>query len=287
MQVGYHVSRKEVKDAPSAIKLACESIKTYGFAPSLQIFATGPQSSRILFDDTILANIKTVIDEHNALLFIHGAYIDTPWSKSNKACDNIVREMKMAKTCGAKGVVVHLSKEAHGENLKWVLNYVNDKIHHTDVILYLEVNTAKSSPFTFETPEKLHALFNTVSTIQLDYQVGLCLDTAHLFSCGTPLSHISDSEPWFKKLMEGLDRNIPLMIHLNDSRSTLGSGKDQHQQLCLGAIWDKLDDDCGLKSVLEWTQAYDVPIILERDENADATNDLQIIQTWHDTGNLM
>lgn len=286
MQVGYHVSRKEVKDASIAIEAACNAISTYGFKPSLQIFVTGPQSSRELFDDTKLDEIAKTVKDNNASLYIHGAYIDAPWNKSAHACHNIVKEMKMAKKCGASGVVIHLSKDAHGDNLSWVLNRINESITDDSVILFLEINTAKSSKFTFETPEKIHVLMDAVSKIKLNYKVGLCIDTAHLFSCGTSLTYISDADIWFNSLMKGI-RDTPLLLHLNDSRSTLGSGKDQHQQLCLGAIWKATDDDCGLKSVLEWTQIYDVPIILERDENGDATHDLKILQLWHDHERLM
>jgi endonuclease IV len=287
MQVGYHVSRKDIKDAPQAIELACEAIGTYGFVPSLQIFLTNNMSGVTLFSDTQLKDIKKTLNNTGASMYVHGAYVHGPWNKSEKGCKGIIREMKMAKTCGAKGVVIHLSKQAYGENLAWALNYINESITDDSVVLFLEVNTAKSSQYTFETPEKLHALFEAVNKIKLNYKVGLCLDTAHLFSCGTPLSHTTDVEPWFKKLMSKIDHDIPLLIHLNDSASTFASGKDEHEKLCQGAIWNKLDDDCGLKAVLEWTQTYNVPIILERNENGDATPDLQILQKWHDTGALV
>lgn len=286
MQVGYHVDRKEEKNAAHAIDNACKAIITYGFTPSLQIFLTNPRRGGALFDDNELASIKETINKHNASMYVHGAYIDIPWKKSPYAINNIVKEMKMSKECGALGVVIHLSKDAHGGNLAWVLDQINNHIHDDSVILFLEINTAKSSKFTFETPEKILELMSSVSKLKLNYQVGLCIDTAHLFSCGTSLTYTSEVNIWFNTLMKSIG-DIPLLLHLNDSASTLGSGKDRHEKLCQGTIWNATDDDCGLKTVLEWTQLYNVPIILERDSNGDATDDLQILQLWQDHGSLV
>jgi len=67
-------------------------------------------------------------------------------------------------------------------------------------------------------------------------RVGLCLDTAHLWGAG---HRISDAEG-VDTLLAEVDQRIGvgriLMIHLNDSKSALGSRLDRHEHLGAGEI---------------------------------------------------
>jgi deoxyribonuclease-4 len=104
-------------------------------------------------------------------------------------------------------------------------------------------------------------------------RVKLCLDTAHLWGAG---HRISDPDE-LDRLVEELDGQIGLgrlaMIHLNDSRSELGSHADRHQHIGAGQI-----GATGLRAVLCHPRLRDVPCYLETpgmDEGYDAVNMLR------------
>jgi deoxyribonuclease-4 len=87
---------------------------------------------------------------------------------------------------------------------------------------------------------------------------GLCLDTCHAFAAGYDLS----SENGVIELLDNIDSNIGLdkikVIHLNDSKGSLGSNLDRHYHIGLGKIGKK-----GLRFFLKNNTLSDIPIIME------------------------
>ena len=67
-------------------------------------------------------------------------------------------------------------------------------------------------------------------------RLGFCLDTAHLWAAGYCLAEPDETDA----LLERFDRLIGLrrlaMVHLNDSKSELGSRLDRHEHVGAGAI---------------------------------------------------
>jgi deoxyribonuclease IV len=101
-------------------------------------------------------------------------------------------------------------------------------------------------------------------------RIALCLDTAHLWGAGHDISGPAGLDG----LLDDLDAQIGLdrlaMIHLNDSRSELGSHMDRHQHIGAGRI-----GAIGLAGVLRHPRLSHVPAYLETpgmDEGYDAIN---------------
>ncbi len=65
-------------------------------------------------------------------------------------------------------------------------------------------------------------------------RLGVCLDTAHLFAAGYDLVHDYDAVMTELDAVIGLDK--VRLIHLNDSRSTLGSRVDRHEHIGEGRM---------------------------------------------------
>ena len=58
-----------------------------------------------------------------------------------------------------------------------------------------------------------------------------------------------------------------IIIHLNDSKTPMGSGIDQHEMLMEGLIWKSYIDSpkaSGLYAFLDYSYRYQIHIILER-----------------------
>jgi deoxyribonuclease-4 len=103
-----------------------------------------------------------------------------------------------------------------------------------------------------------------------DDRIGFCLDTAHAWGAGYELS-----DPLaIDALLDGFDERIGLdrlrLIHLNDSRSELGSRTDRHEHVGAGKI-----GEAGLAHVLRLPRLAHATYILETpgmDVGYDAIN---------------
>ena len=103
-----------------------------------------------------------------------------------------------------------------------------------------------------------------------DDRIGFCLDTAHAWGAGYDLS----DPVAIDALLDGFDERIGLdrlrLIHLNDSRSELGSRTDRHEHVGAGKI-----GEAGLAHVLRHPRLAHATYILETpgmDVGYDAIN---------------
>ena len=296
--LGAHVSKTDYANMSTALNSAFRILRGFGVkTPIAQIFVTGPQN----YKETLSAEDKKVIaTDYAGQIYIHGAYVDHPWSRASASIHNIKQEMRIAAAIGAQGVIVHLSMHANdADNIAHVVNEISklpaDVLR--DVVLFLEVNAAKPTLNTFETPAKLNALMVmvdhaieavTATAPRQILRVGLCVDTAHLYSCGVALTTRSQAEEWMAAFEKNVlaPRSVPLMFHLNDSASKIASGIDRHACLCRGNIWKAYHPadgtlpfaDSGLSYLLEWSSAHAIPIILER-HKSDTISDLSLLTT--------
>jgi deoxyribonuclease-4 len=109
--------------------------------------------------------------------------------------------------------------------------------------------------------------------------LAFCLDTAHLWGAGYDVSTEEGAAAVIDRFDEliGLDRLA--MVHLNDSRSLLGSRTDRHEHVGAGRI-----GPVGLGALLRDPRLAGVTFILETpggDEGYDAVNMRRAFQLWH------
>lgn len=284
--LGAHVHKKSSKGKNrkmhDAIAEEVTHMKSYNINdPSVQIFVTGPKTYKETLSAEEKQKIARYIADTSTQLVIHGAYVDRPWSNIAGAIHNVKQELRIGAEIGATGVIIHLSSGCVNDvNFKAALSEIANIELPRPQILWLEINSAKPSNFTFETPEKINKLFDRIASYDIKgLTVGLCIDTAHLFACGMSLETYDVAKKWIEALPK-----VPIMMHLNDSASTLGSGIDKHASLCHGQIWSKYHPDTGilpyeksgLNYLMEWADSGSIMTILERnDETPD--RDLALI----------
>jgi deoxyribonuclease-4 len=121
------------------------------------------------------------------------------------------------------------------------------------------------------TIEELAALAQAIAARGVpERRVGFCLDTAHLWAAGYAISEPAVID----RLLDAFDAQIGLrrlaMIHLNDSKSPMGSRIDRHEHLGVGRIGPD-----GLAHWLTHPSLAHVPFYLETpgmDEGYDEIN---------------
>jgi deoxyribonuclease-4 len=106
-------------------------------------------------------------------------------------------------------------------------------------VLVLE-NSAGGGFAVGVTIEELAAIADAIAARGVaEGRLGFCLDTAHLWSAGYCIAEPDETDA----LLERFDSLVGLrrvrMIHLNDSKSQLGSRLDRHEHIGAGAIGER------------------------------------------------
>ena len=105
-------------------------------------------------------------------------------------------------------------------------------------------------------------------------RVCVCVDTAHLFAAGYDIG----SEPAIKRAFGEFDRIIGIKhlaaIHLNDSKTALGSRVDRHEHIGKGQIG--LD---AFRFIMRDRRFHKVPKVLETPKGKDLKEDVENLKT--------
>ena len=97
-----------------------------------------------------------------------------------------------------------------------------------------------------------------ISCVKDTSRVGVCLDTCHLFAAGYD---IRSAEGW-ERTMQSFDAIVGTKylrgVHLNDSKGTLASNIDRHNNIGLGELgWDTFTH------IMQDPRLDDMPLVLE------------------------
>lgn len=248
-----------------------------------QIFTKSPmRSGKIKMQKDTINNTKTYIKDNELYIVIHGQYIlnlcrpneTQPW-----AINSLIEDLNFLDTLDIKdsGVVLHLGKNTIKET--------NDICHNNFINSLIKVcnETTENNFIILETSCKIgNDLYSQVEDLSFLYhkipdkykpRIRFCIDTCHIFVSGYD---IRTSEGW-NAYLDLFDKHIGLdkvvLIHLNDSKSELGSGKDRHEELTKGFIFkDNIDT---LKEILQFGIDNQIPLI---SETPHSLNDLNLIK---------
>jgi deoxyribonuclease-4 len=215
-------------------------------------------------------------------LAIHAAYLvnlagDEPTFHA-RSIEILASDLRTATTYGASFVNVHIGShrgagmEAGIQALASGVAAVLDAVPPGPDVPRLVLEDSAGSGFGLGvTIDELAAIDDALAELGVDRtRVAYCLDTAHLWGAGYDLR----SRRTVEALLDELGRRIGLerlvLVHLNDSRSALGSRLDRHEHLGAGRI-----GATGLRNVLTHPALGHVTFLLETpgmDEGYDAIN---------------
>jgi endonuclease IV len=275
MLLGPHVNRYHAEGARPGIVEHIEAARQEadteaGFAiKAASIFVGGPKNRLITLHPEERAPLREYIERTGIRVIAHSSYSAQPWRGDPDAARYIREELGVCQEAGITGLVVHLPKLPVENVMRYIARLYNEDT--PDVRLYLETPAVRPTESYYETPRKLAALFTAIRQ-DLDpglAHFGLCIDSAHLWTCGVDLRTYDAADAWLQEL-EAVADVIPhgaVMIHLNDSLRLRGVGPDTHAGLAVGKIWEDYRDNltgCGLAAFTDYAQRHGTPVILER-----------------------
>lgn len=232
--IGSHVSfLKDTQLLGSAKEAFC-----YG-ANAFMYYTGAPQNTNRALIDSDLTERAHLFMRENGIdidnVIVHAPYIINLANSSSDKYKFSIRflkeECKRCEMLGTLKLVLHPGSHVGlgvCEGIKNIANALNEVLCDTKVTILLETMAGKGTEVG-RSFEEIRMIFDLVKYPNL----GICLDTCHLFDGGYDVGKFSD-------VLDELVR-FDLFdkigcIHINDSKNVMGSHKDRHENIGFGEI---------------------------------------------------
>jgi deoxyribonuclease IV len=251
---------------------------------SLQIFSDNPTAWRRRAEPPReLGAFRARVDEIGlGPLAIHAPYLVNLAGPDDifheRSIDVLRHELTVAPAFGARFVNVHTgSHKGSGLDVgieriaSGIATVLGDLPDGPDAAILVLENTAGGGGGIGVDVDELGAVLAAIDARGVPPgRVAICLDTAHLWGAGHPIDTAAGVDRLIGEFGDRIGLERLAMIHLNDSKSELGSRMDRHEHLGAGAIGPE-----GLRRILTHPGLREVTYYLETpgmDEGYDAVN---------------
>jgi deoxyribonuclease IV len=233
----------------------------------LQIFLTAKKHRKVSKKaEPELIEFKKYLEKHKMKVFVHSSYLVNlakDWDKHSWWLKNLELEIEYAGKINAVGIVVHfghklqLSKTEAYNNMYSSILYILSKTKNSNVKILLETSAGQGTEMCYRLDD-LAYFYNKIKIGKLTDRVKLCIDTCHIFSAGYDIRTKEKIKMYLEEFEELIGVRYITLIHLNDSKSEIGSRLDRHQNIGKGYIGLK-----GLKLIFKYFKSINKYIILE------------------------
>ena len=273
MRFGFHIS---IAGGFSKVVERAEQTK----CETIQLFSRNPRGwSYKDLDCNEINKFKADLKASNiSPCFLHLPYLPNLAAADKelyvKSIDSLCEDLRRAEILGIPFLVVHVGSRvtlSEDEAIKKMVKAINQSLKRVPnrVIILLE-NTAGQGT---ELGSNFVQMGKILAGINDRERMGVCLDTAHAFQAGYDLS----SKRGLNKALNEFDRTIGLhnlhLLHLNDSKSPLGSHSDRHWHIGKGYIGLE-----GFENLVNHPQLSHLPGIMETPRK-DLKDDLKNLKT--------
>lgn len=209
-------------------------------ANTFQYFSRNPRGGGVRpFDaEDAAALIELARANHFAPLLTHAPYTLNPCAAAESTLDFAHRALSedLQRLEAFPDALYNLHPGSHvGQGMEIGVAKIADSLNQAmfdgmHTIVLLETMAGKGS----EVGGRFEELRAIIDRVRLNDRVGVCLDTCHVHDGGYDIVNDLDG------VLTEFDRIIGLSrlraIHLNDSKNPIGSRKDRHEKIGLGAI---------------------------------------------------
>ena len=246
-----------------------------------QIFLGSNQSSSLKTKRKVtpseILEIKNWLKENNHILIIHSIYLlnfcNFPSSSRQikYAQDNLIYDLELTEKIGGIGCVLHIGyqkdldeTEAYNnmvDNVMYIIDKTSKTANNTKIILETPAGKGSQIGTTLQEFARLWKMFPK----KYHKRLGICIDTAHIFSSGEDIRTKEGVKKYLNAFDEHIGMNHLTCFHINDSKKVLNSRKDNHEGLGEGYVFgkDKGGSLDALKEFWKFSKKHNIPMILE------------------------
>jgi deoxyribonuclease-4 len=270
MLIGAHVS------TAGGLLRALERAEERG-AESMQIFNQSPRAWRpTKYSEHDFAAFRERLAQSPVQsVYIHAVYLINVASDDAEVCrkslTSLTHALSVGDGIGASGVVVHPGSgkgQAPAPTFKRLGRAMKSALKETGPTPLLFENTAGAG---FTIGRTFEELARVIDVSGGDKRLGVCLDSCHLLASGYEVR----DKAAFKQVVDEYDDVVGLdrlrALHLNDSKTALGSNVDRHATLGDGEIGED-----GLRVFLSEKRFKGLPVLLETGPEGQAPDKNQI-----------
>lgn len=228
---------------------------------------------------------KTEIDgffnelkRHNFfLVFGHTGYLINIAAPSGsetreKSIRSLQLEIELAESIGLPFLVLHPGAHLNQGEEKGIeqaikaLNTVFESTENKKVKIAIECTAGQGTCLG----HRLEHISEIFSRVKNPERLGVCLDTAHLFQSGYDITKPQKWDAVLKRLDSLVGLKNLLVIHLNDSKTPLGSRVDRHEGIGKGKIGLN-----AFKHIVNDERLKNIPGCLETPKSPDLHEDVE------------
>jgi deoxyribonuclease-4 len=173
--------------------------------------------------------------------FVHAPYLVNFGSPTEatlrKSVDATTHALRRAAAIGARGVVVHAGSAVAGAHRDLALGQLRSHLLPVldalppDGPKLLVEPTAGGGQALCATVQELEPWFAQLDAHEM---LGVCLDTCHAFAAGHDLAAPGGMKKTLDALVKTVGRGRLALVHANDSKDPVGSGRDRHEAIGAG-----------------------------------------------------
>jgi len=242
---------------------------------------------------------------HNHHIMVHGVLPMNLSAKPNSIKyihQNVAYDLNIVEQIGGIGVVLHLGKQLDGQsreeayknmavNVERILDLAEKNAPHTKIILETGAGNKKGSQIA-TTLEEFAELWNLIPKTY-HKRLGICVDTAHIFTAGYDIRSIDGVKSFFKLFDKLLGMKNLVCLHINDSNAEYNSKVDRHIGINEGYIFNKEKGGSmdALYEIYKIATEHQIPMALETHKSGFADNEddagqygqeVQLFRKWDD-----
>jgi deoxyribonuclease-4 len=214
-------------------------------------------------------------------VFLHMPYLPNIASFKSKfykrSIRSIATDLYRAELLGAQYLIIHIGhrmESSEAEAIEAVCQGINqafEKVKNS-VTLLMENTAGQGS----EIGSDFDQIRKIIDGVEEDGRLGVCLDTAHTFEAGYDLSKSDGIDRTLEKFEEVIGLKKLHLLHLNDSKTPLGSRKDRHWHIGEGYIGLE-----GFRNLINHPLIKHLPGIMEtpRKDTAEDLKNMKVIRS--------
>lgn len=253
---GLHMSLKR------AHELGCSTVQIFSHNPRGWALKEISEEDRALFK-----RFKREFDI--TPVYIHTSYLINMASSSEslrgKSITLLREEMNRADATESDFVVLHTGSASNDDKKTARLRAIRGlrevfKNGQWNAGLLLENTAGERGDITSEIKELAEIMDRLDGLIS-----GICIDTCHAFQAGYNIKRAEGINRLSEEIDKYIGKDMVKLIHLNDSKASLGLRRDRHEHIGSGKIGME-----GLKKFIGYKTFSNIPLILETPKKTDS-----------------